>query len=302
MAKGFIKLYRQLLDHWLWKEEVHSKAQAWIDLLMMANHAPSRFKHGNHFIDLERGQTVTSTYKLAERWGWGDKKVRIFIQQLQKDGMIRKDTTRNYTILTIENYERWQGETDVTEGARRAHPRTEKGRTVTVENTIIEEGEGRREGAPSAQKGQQTRSIRNKNKKEIKNKEKREEPEAEKIPYGRVVELFHSACPSFPKIVKLTEARKKTIAARWKEYGQGMKPFFQLFNAAEASDFLKGKNERKWQANFDWLLKADNMAKALEGNYNNSSKGGNGDANHGKRDGKRDQYKGLGIDLDELEM
>ena len=42
-----------------------------------------------------------------------------------------------------------------------------------------------------------------------------------------------------------------------------------LFKKAEASDFLKGKNGRDWQATFDWLIKDNNMAKVLEGNYDN---------------------------------
>ena len=35
--------------------------------------------------------------------------------------------------------------------------------------------------------------------------------------------------------------------------------------------FLKGKNNRDWQANFDWLIKDSNMAKTLDGNYDNKS-------------------------------
>lgn len=39
---------------------------------------------------------------------------------------------------------------------------------------------------------------------------------------------------------------------------------------AEESDFLKGKNDRNWSANFDWLIKDSNMAKVLDGNYKNN--------------------------------
>ena len=43
-----------------------------------------------------------------------------------------------------------------------------------------------------------------------------------------------------------------------------------LFSKAEASDFLKGHNDRQWKANFDWLMKAGNATKVLEGNYDNA--------------------------------
>ena len=43
--------------------------------------------------------------------------------------------------------------------------------------------------------------------------------------------------------------------------------FKRLFEIAESSDFLKGKNNRDWVANFDWLMKDSNFAKVLDGNY-----------------------------------
>jgi hypothetical protein len=47
--------------------------------------------------------------------------------------------------------------------------------------------------------------------------------------------------------------------------------FKELFEKAEASEFLKGTNPRNWSATFDWLLNDDNMTKTLEGNYDNKS-------------------------------
>ena len=40
-----------------------------------------------------------------------------------------------------------------------------------------------------------------------------------------------------------------------------------MFQNAESSSFLNGKNDRNWTATFDWLIKDGNMAKVLEGNY-----------------------------------
>lgn len=81
----------------------------------------------------------------------------------------------------------------------------------------------------------------------------------------QIVDLFHSICTSFPKIRSLSEARKKAIKARLKTYS--LEDFETVFKNAEASSFLKGKNDRNWSANFDWLTADKNMAKVLEGNY-----------------------------------
>ena len=86
------------------------------------------------------------------------------------------------------------------------------------------------------------------------------------IDYQQIVEAYSSICKSYPKVTKLSEARKKAIRARFAS-GYTLDDFQRLFEKAEASSFLKGANDRNWQANFDWLIKDANMAKALDGNY-----------------------------------
>lgn len=94
-------------------------------------------------------------------------------------------------------------------------------------------------------------------------------PEAEPTPYSEIQSLYLSLCPSFPRIKTLSANRKKAIHARWMQYGKSLDAFRQLFEKAESSDFLKGKNTRNWSADFDWMLKDNNMAKILEGKYDN---------------------------------
>ena len=65
------------------------------------------------------------------------------------------------------------------------------------------------------------------------------------------------------------DTRKKAIKARLNSYS--VDDFKRLFQMAEESDFLKGKNDRNWMANFDWLIKDSNMAKVLDGNYKNKA-------------------------------
>lgn len=90
------------------------------------------------------------------------------------------------------------------------------------------------------------------------------------ISYSQIQNLFNDICKSYPKVKTLSDARKKTIKARLKAYN--VDDFKSLFELAENSDFLKGKNSRNWQANFDWLIKDANMAKVLDGNYNEQKK------------------------------
>ena len=89
-------------------------------------------------------------------------------------------------------------------------------------------------------------------------------------PHSKIINLFNSTCKSYPQITKLSDARKKAIKARFKQYS--IDDFKKLFEIAENSAFLKGKNNRNWSANFDWLIADRNMAKVLDGNYSDDAK------------------------------
>ena len=95
-----------------------------------------------------------------------------------------------------------------------------------------------------------------------------------KVDCKEIIDLFNSICVSFPSVRSLSETRKKAIKARLNTYT--VEQFKTMFEMAEASPFLKGQNNRNWQANFDWLIKDSNFAKVIDGNYSYKKNGGNG--------------------------
>ena len=95
------------------------------------------------------------------------------------------------------------------------------------------------------------------------------EEEGEILTYQLIVDMFNEICVSFPRVTVISERRKTAIKARMKQYNG--EQFKRLFEIAESSDFLKGKNNRDWVANFDWLMKDSNFAKVLDGNYGDFS-------------------------------
>jgi len=88
-------------------------------------------------------------------------------------------------------------------------------------------------------------------------------------PYEKIKKSFHKYCPSLPKVKILSEQRKTTIKARWKQYDYQLSIFKELFIKTEKSDFLSGKSKAWTKCDFDWLLKEANMTKVLEGKYDN---------------------------------
>ena len=104
--------------------------------------------------------------------------------------------------------------------------------------------------------------------KEIEKEKEIEGEKSKKVDYELVARMYNDTCVSFPRITTLSDARKKAIKARLNKYS--LEDLQRLFTLAEASDFLKGDNKRNWSANFDWLIKDSNIAKVLDGNYNNT--------------------------------
>lgn len=84
-----------------------------------------------------------------------------------------------------------------------------------------------------------------------------------------IAKMYNEICKSYPKVRSISEARERAIKARMKRYN--LDDFRMLFEKAEASNFLKGGNDKDWSANFDWLIKDRNMAKVLDGNFDNKS-------------------------------
>mgnify|MGYP000759535961 CR=1 FL=1 len=84
------------------------------------------------------------------------------------------------------------------------------------------------------------------------------------LDYDSIINSFNSICKSLPKVIKLTEKRKKAITEVNKLLGDIT--FEQLFEKVANSDFLSGR-KGNWCSTFDWIVAPANTLKIIEGNY-----------------------------------
>lgn len=133
MAQGWISIHRQLQEHWLWEDRPFSKGQAWIDLLLLANHADNKFLFGNELMEVKAGCFITSERKLSERWGWSRKKVDNFLSLLQSDNMIILKKNQQRTAINIVNYGDFQ-DCEVKKEPRKNQQRTTKEPRKNINN------------------------------------------------------------------------------------------------------------------------------------------------------------------------
>lgn len=107
--EGWIRIYRQIRNSWIWKDkEPFDKRSAWIDLLLLVNHKSKKIPFENCFIEIERGQTLTSIKQLAERWRWSRHKASDYLNQLEQDTMIIQVRDTRKTLVSIVNYDKYQ--------------------------------------------------------------------------------------------------------------------------------------------------------------------------------------------------
>lgn len=116
---------------------------------------------------------------------------------------------------------------------------------------------------------QQCSSSANKRKENKEKENKKNEIKAKEIEEKRieVKEIYNSTCTNLPQVQKLTDKRNKAIDNFLKEFTK--EQFKQICQIANQSNFLKGENERKWKADFDFLMRIDKATNVLEGKYNN---------------------------------
>lgn len=135
---GWVSVYREMTEGWLWEDKPFSKGQAWIDLIILANYKDNKVPLGDEIILVRRGSFITSEVKLMERWGWSKTKVRSFLVQLINDEKIMKITDRKKTTITLVNYDVYQNiETD--KEPKKDQKRTDERPIKDTTNKVIRE-------------------------------------------------------------------------------------------------------------------------------------------------------------------
>ena len=107
MQGGWIKINREIVNHWLWSDA--ERLKWWLDLLFLANWDDKKVLHDSHLFTLKRGQIIASVAFLCERWEKSNKTVVKYLQMLESEKMIKRKVVHRQTpIITICNYELYQ--------------------------------------------------------------------------------------------------------------------------------------------------------------------------------------------------
>lgn len=152
MNHGWIKLHRKIQDNPLWRCEPFTRGQAWVDLLLLANHNDNFFYKRGVKVDIQRGQVGVSEVGLSDRWKWSRNKVRKFLNDLEKEQQIKQQKTNVTQIVTIINYSQYQEKEQQTEqqkDTKRTAEGQQKDTNKNDKNVKKEKNEKKRFSPPS---------------------------------------------------------------------------------------------------------------------------------------------------------
>ena len=150
---GFIVLQRKILS-WDWYKDSNTKA-VFLHLLLTANYEPGEWRG----VKIKGGQRITSISKLSNELDLSFKEIRTALKHLQKTGEVACESTSQYTVITIKNYERYQKAASAT-ASNAASSKASKGQARGNKGTIITKQQINNKGAAaSPKKGEPARRV-----------------------------------------------------------------------------------------------------------------------------------------------
>ena len=274
---GWIKIDTEIAKHWLWQDA--ERLKWWLDILFMAAWKDRKQLVGKQLVALRRGQFIASLSFLCKRWGRSRSMVEPFLNLLQEEEMISKEVGSNISIITVLNYDKYQANNSTESDAEVG---TEVGAYLEApKNSCKSDKYNNPDAHPDAHLDATREEYIDSKDNNIYNissslrsddySDKMSEEQSPKIDLSKFIQFFNgemdAANALIPKLRTIAGTRKKHILARCREFGK--EALVEMVKKAARSDFLNGKNQKGWIADFSWLILPNNFPKVIEGNYDN---------------------------------
>lgn len=191
------------------------------------------------------------------KWGFFDKSVFDSFGVLTSAGIQKRWKEATRKRVPVENLQYW-----VLDENNKVKDKTKE---FLPEETPLNRSE-------STQKKRKEKKVNNKISTNVDISKSEKQASRTQIDYKKLIEFFNSETKGVFGEVRypLSSKRQDSIRARIREHGK--EAFVEMVRKAATSEFLKGNNNRGFQATFDWLIRPSNFQKTIEGNYDNRDK------------------------------
>jgi len=111
MDNTYIKLWRSIVDSWVFADPMYLKL--WIYILCQARFGPFHHSHalpkgGTVHAELQPGQCIFGSRKWADRLGTSKSRVDRMVRELESRGMVGRLPGRHFTVLTVCKWDTYQ--------------------------------------------------------------------------------------------------------------------------------------------------------------------------------------------------
>ena len=268
---GYITLPLAVLDGWVGQNAQYLKW--WTQLRREASWTGKTVWHNRQQVYLQARQVIVTVNSLVKQWQVSKPTVIHFLQRLESEKLIERQTDSRKTIITITPL-----------GWADSEVKQEVASVVKVDHDV--DRQTYRQPLPPI--------INNKEKNIIASGGARtREEEVANHDFDEIISFFNQQMKGkgIQQVAIITSERRQAFERLVSQTGVNKDTLKQAIKNAAESDFLNGKGPKGWVASFDWMMMPQNFQKVLENNYRN--KPVTQQVQYGTTDGYQDPRRGV---------
>ena len=268
---GYITLPLAVLDGWVGQNAQYLKW--WTQLRREASWTDKTVWYNRQQVYLQARQVIVTVNSLVKQWQVSKPTVIHFLQRLEHEKLIERQTDSRKTIITITPL-----------GWADSEVKQEVAPVVKVDHDV--DRQPYRQPLPPI--------INNKEKNIIASGGARtREEEVANHDFDEIIFFFNQQMKGkgIQQVAIITSERRQAFERLVSQTGVNKDTLKQAIRNAAESDFLNGKGPKGWVASFDWMMIPQNFQKVLENNYRN--KPVIQQVQYGTTDGYQDPRRGV---------
>ena len=268
---GYITLPLAVLDGWVGQNAQYLKW--WTQLRREASWTDKTVWYNHQQVYLQARQVIVTVNSLVKQWQVSKPTVIHFLQRLESEKFIERQTDSRKTIITITPL-----------GWADSEVKQEVAPVVKVDHDV--DHQSYHQPLPPI--------INNKEKNIIASGGARtREEEVANHDFDEIISFFNQQMKGkgIQQVAIITSERRQAFERLVSQTGVNKDTLKQAIKNAAESDFLNGKGPKGWVASFDWMMMPQNFQKVLENNYRN--KPVTQQVQYGTTDGYQDPRRGV---------
>lgn len=268
---GYITLPLAVLDGWVGQNAQYLKW--WTQLRREASWTGKTVWYNRQQVYLQARQVIVTVNSLVKQWQVSKPTVIHFLQRLESEKLIERQTDSRKTIITITPL-----------GWADSEVKSEVTPVVKVDHDV--DHQSYHQPLPPI--------INNKEKNIIASGGARtREEEVANHDFDEIISFFNQQMKGkgIQQVAIITSERRQAFERLVSQTGVNKDTLKQAIKNAAESDFLNGKGPKGWVASFDWMMMPQNFQKVLENNYRN--KPVTQQVQYGTTDGYQDPRRGV---------